>query len=150
MKCDVTVWEDQVQLFDEAAKLSSSGKVDFVVANAGIIHSDDVFTFDGKPTTTQRFGSDSSSPGAKDGPKKPSLDIVDVNLHGALYTAKLAMHYFVEQNGTDIHPAQTDTCLVLIGSGAAYLDCPRGPQYSHQICDARYNAFAETDGVLLR
>lgn len=40
------------------------------------------------------------------------------------------MHYFVKQNGTEISSNQLDTCLILIGSGAAYLDCPRGPQYS--------------------
>jgi NAD(P)-dependent dehydrogenase (short-subunit alcohol dehydrogenase family) len=63
-------------------------------------------------------------------PKKPSLDIVDVNLSGSLYTCKLAMHYFIAQNGTSPSSTQSDTCLILIGSGAAYLDCPRGPQYS--------------------
>ena len=40
------------------------------------------------------------------------------------------MHYFMTQNGTSPNSSQTDTCLILIGSGAAYLDCPRGPQYS--------------------
>jgi NAD(P)-dependent dehydrogenase (short-subunit alcohol dehydrogenase family) len=63
-------------------------------------------------------------------PKKPNLGIVDVNLSGALYTCKLAMHYFITQNGTSTSSSQSDTCLILIGSGAAYLDCPRGPQYS--------------------
>jgi len=43
----VTDWEDQVHLFSEAASLSPSGKVDYVVANAGIIHVDDVFSFEG-------------------------------------------------------------------------------------------------------
>jgi short-subunit dehydrogenase len=68
--------------------------------------------------------------GPDQSPKKPNLDIIEVNLNGALYTSKLAMHYFMTQNGTSPNPSQTDTCLVLIGSGAAYLDCPRGPQYS--------------------
>jgi NAD(P)-dependent dehydrogenase (short-subunit alcohol dehydrogenase family) len=48
VQCDVTNWDDQVQLFREAVSLSTSGKVDYVVANAGITHADDVFTFDGK------------------------------------------------------------------------------------------------------
>jgi NADP-dependent 3-hydroxy acid dehydrogenase YdfG len=68
--------------------------------------------------------------GADQEPKKPSLDIIDVNLYGVLYTVKLAMHFFIKQNGTKVNPNQEDTCLVLIGSGAAFLDCPRGPQYS--------------------
>lgn len=62
-------------------------------------------------------------------PKEPELDIIDVNVRGALYTAKLAMHYFVKLNGSTPSPHQVDTCLILIGSGAAFLDCPRGPQY---------------------
>jgi len=48
VKCDVTNWGDQVQLFSKAASLSSSRKVDYVVANAGIIHADDVFCLDGR------------------------------------------------------------------------------------------------------
>ncbi|KAL4941940.1 hypothetical protein BDV06DRAFT_222636 [Aspergillus oleicola] len=109
--CDVTKWEDQVGLFREAASFSPSGKIDFVIANAGITHADDVFSF-------------------ADELKKPELSIVDVNLYGVLYTVKLAMHSFIKQNGAEPSPSQEDTCLVLIGSGAAYLDCPRGPQYS--------------------
>lgn len=46
-----------------------------------------------------------------------------------MYTAKLAFHYFISQNGTTPCPTQHDTCLVLIGSGAAFLDVPRTPQY---------------------
>jgi hypothetical protein len=46
-----------------------------------------------------------------------------------MYTAKFAFHYFVKQNGTTPEPSHQDTCLVLIGSGAAFLDVPRTPQY---------------------
>jgi NAD(P)-dependent dehydrogenase (short-subunit alcohol dehydrogenase family) len=46
--CDTTKWEDQVRLFVEAAKFSPSGKVHYVVANAGITRQDDVFSFDGE------------------------------------------------------------------------------------------------------
>lgn len=68
--------------------------------------------------------------GAERGPQKPNLKTIDINLCGVLYTAKLAMHYFIQQNGVDQKSGQEDTCLVLIGSGAAFLDCPRGPQYA--------------------
>lgn len=40
------------------------------------------------------------------------------------------MHYFIKPNGSTPSPNQVDTCLVLIGSGAAFLDVPRSPQYS--------------------
>jgi NADP-dependent 3-hydroxy acid dehydrogenase YdfG len=53
-----------------------------------------------------------------------------VNLHGTLYTTKLALHTFIKQNGSEgPSPSQQDTSLTLIGSGAAFLDCPRGVQY---------------------
>ncbi|KAJ9647881.1 hypothetical protein H2199_001657 [Coniosporium tulheliwenetii] len=63
-------------------------------------------------------------------PEKPDLSTIDVNVKGTLYTVKLALHYFVKQNGQKPSSTQDDTCLVLIGSGAAFLDCLRIPQYS--------------------
>ena len=67
--------------------------------------------------------------GSDQEPKKPDLTEIDIDLRGVLYTVKLAMHYFIKQNGTEPSPDQEDTCLVLVGSGAAYLDVPRMPQY---------------------
>lgn len=101
-----------MNLFREASAQSPTGKISYVVANAGIIRSDDVFSYD------------------ESGPSKPDLITIDVNIYGTLYTTKLAMHYFIAQNGTTPSPMQEDTCLVLIGSGAAFLDCLRIPQYS--------------------
>lgn len=112
LKCDVTSWEDQLRLFAEATAFSPSGRIHYVVPNAGIAVTDDVFSFE------------------PDTPEKPALMPISVNLIGALYTIKLALHHFMKQNGTSPSPEQGDTCLVLIGSGAAFLDCPRGPQYS--------------------
>jgi NADP-dependent 3-hydroxy acid dehydrogenase YdfG len=68
---------------------------------------------------------------------KPSLTTIDINLKGTLYTTKLALHYFIKQNGQEPSPTQQDTCLVLIGSGAAFLDCPRQPQYQSTKWGAR-------------
>ena len=45
MKCDVSKWDDQVRLFIEA--VSFTGKVDYVIANAGICPEDQVFSFAG-------------------------------------------------------------------------------------------------------
>jgi NAD(P)-dependent dehydrogenase (short-subunit alcohol dehydrogenase family) len=112
--CDVTAWSDQLRLFQHAASHSPSGRVDFVVANAGIAPADDVFSYAGDDQE----------------PAEPSLTTVDINLRGALYTTKLALHYFVKQNGSMASSEQQDTCLVLIGSGAAYFDVPRSPTYS--------------------
>jgi short-subunit dehydrogenase len=85
-----------------------------VVANAGIHRKDEVFAYAGDDSTLA----------------KPDLATIDVNLIGTLYTSKLASHYFIKQNGQQPTESQEDTCLILIGSGAAFLDCPRAPQYS--------------------
>ncbi|KAJ5647978.1 adam [Penicillium lividum] len=113
IKCDTTSWEDQAHLFQEAISFSPTGKISFVVANAGIHRKDEVYSYagDGKA------------------PQKPDLATIDVNLIGTLYTSKLASHHFIKQNGQQPSKSQDDTCLILIGSGAAFLDCPRAPQY---------------------
>ncbi|KAJ5090277.1 adam [Penicillium argentinense] len=113
VNCDTSNWDDQVRLFRDAVSFSQSGKIHFVVANAGIHRKDEVFSYVGDGNE----------------PKKPDLTTIDVNLIGTLYTSKLASHYFIKQNGQKPSPSQEDTCLILIGSGAAFLDCPRAPQY---------------------
>ncbi|KAF4155438.1 hypothetical protein CNMCM8927_002049 [Aspergillus lentulus] len=114
VSCDAGSWDDQVRLFEQAVSLSPNGRIAYVVANAGIHRPDEVFE---QPHPDQE-------------PAEPDLTIVDINIKGPLYTAKLAAHYFIRQNGSTPTPDQEDTCLILIGSGAAFLDCPRGPQYS--------------------
>jgi NAD(P)-dependent dehydrogenase (short-subunit alcohol dehydrogenase family) len=47
VQVDATLWEDQVHLFKEAVQFSSSGKIHYVIANAGITKNDQTFTFDG-------------------------------------------------------------------------------------------------------
>lgn len=71
-----------------------------------------------------------SDTGKEQGPQKPDLKIIDVNLKGTLYTSKLAMHYFISQNGAQTHVDQEDTCLIVISSGSGFLDVPRTPEYS--------------------
>jgi NAD(P)-dependent dehydrogenase (short-subunit alcohol dehydrogenase family) len=128
VKCDVTSWEDQLKLFAQAALFT--GKVDYVIANAGIFRKDEVFTFSGEIYHRCTEPETDDIPIGKDQePMKPDLAAVDVNLKGTLYTTKLALHYFVKQNGELPSPQQEENCLVLIGSGAAFLDCPRGPVY---------------------
>lgn len=116
VQVDVTNWEDQVNLFAAAAQLAPDGRVAHVVANAGIIKADSVFHVD------------VSAP-----PTKPDLQILDVNVVGAMYTTKLALYYFVKQNGTEPGAkagARRDTSLTLVGSGGSFLDLLRAPQYA--------------------
>ncbi|GIJ85027.1 hypothetical protein Asppvi_003882 [Aspergillus pseudoviridinutans] len=114
VSCDAGRWDDQVRLFEKAVSLSPNGRIAYVVANAGIHRPDEVF----------------EQPHPDHEPSEPDLTIIDINIKGPLYTAKLAAHYFIRQNGSSPTLDQEDTCLILIGSGAAFLDCPRGPQYS--------------------
>ncbi|KAJ5761801.1 uncharacterized protein N7511_005183 [Penicillium nucicola] len=113
VECDASKWEDQVRLFQEAVSFSPNGKISYVVANCGIHQNDQVFSYAGDGNE----------------PERPDLKTIDVNLVGTLYTVKLASHHFIKQNGQVSSSSQEDTCLILIGSGAAFLDCPRAPQY---------------------
>ncbi|KIW91697.1 uncharacterized protein Z519_07665 [Cladophialophora bantiana CBS 173.52] len=115
-RCDVTNWDDQVKLFEEAISKSPSGRVDVVVANAGVAGTDGVFADDS----------------AKDKPEKPNFKIIDVNLTGGLYTIKLALYHFRKQNQRDIDAGKprNDTSLVIQGSMAGYLDMPGSVLYA--------------------
>lgn len=47
VQCDVTRWDDQLRLFREAADFSPSGKIHYVIANAGVAKVDQVFSYEG-------------------------------------------------------------------------------------------------------
>lgn len=49
VKCDMTEWHDQLAMFKTALSSSPRGKVDIVIANAGISGYDSVFFNDSKP-----------------------------------------------------------------------------------------------------
>lgn len=106
VKCEITKWEDQVQMFETAISQSPSKSCDIVLANAGISRSStdslwDLDEPDGEPV-------------------KPDLKIVDVNIVGTLYTWKLAIHYFRKQPDVD----ERDRCFVMTGSMVAWIDSP--------------------------
>lgn len=68
----------------------------------------------------------SQSTDPNDEPVKPNLHIVNINVNGVLYTAKLAMHYFRKQPVDE----SRDRLLILQGSMAGYVDQPGTPQYA--------------------
>ncbi|KIM21564.1 hypothetical protein M408DRAFT_304274 [Serendipita vermifera MAFF 305830] len=78
-RCDVSSWEEQVELF--TAAMEAYGRIDCAVINAG---KDTPYGFF---TPMYRY----TSP-----PAKPKLGILDVNLVGAIYTARLAQHYLLQ------------------------------------------------------
>ncbi|KAF7557421.1 hypothetical protein G7Z17_g638 [Cylindrodendrum hubeiense] len=110
VKCDVRDWDDQVAVFDTALSVSPQKSIDIVIANAGVVGADDLNTLE-----------DPSKP-----PVKPNLRIIEVNLLGTAYTAKLALHYFRRQP----QDSSRDRCLIIKGSVAAYADQPGSPQYN--------------------
>ncbi|KAJ5546191.1 15-hydroxyprostaglandin dehydrogenase [Penicillium frequentans] len=82
VKCDASSYSEQFHLFKTAYE--KYGRIDIVVANAGIaIHQDS-------------FGPDA------DIEKEPSMAEVDVNLKGSLFTVRIGMHYLRKCGGGDI------------------------------------------------
>lgn len=110
LQCDVTSWEDQASLFEEAIKFSPSGTIDIVIANAGLGALCDPLV----------------QPGDLSGPAtKPDLRILEVNLRGILYTTRLALHYLARFQTQGV----SDRSLILMGSMSAYVDWERSLQY---------------------
>ena len=110
VKCDVTQWDEQVQLFRLAKANSPHHSVDVVIANAGVGGLDALWTLD--------------DPAAE--PVKPDLKPLNVDLIGVLYTFKLAVHYFRAQPDTP----DRDRCFVFKGSLGGILDLLGNWQYS--------------------
>ncbi|EKD19251.1 uncharacterized protein L3040_009309 [Drepanopeziza brunnea f. sp. 'multigermtubi'] len=105
-KCDVSQWDDVLELF-QAGQIKFGG-IDVVLANAGVSEVGKVF--------------EDQIDAASGKLSAPNLTTLNVDLIGALYTVKCALHYFKKQAGK---PCQ----LVLTGSAACFLDTP--PLYSY-------------------
>jgi NAD(P)-dependent dehydrogenase (short-subunit alcohol dehydrogenase family) len=115
IRCDVTDWQSQVDLFRTAVELSPHGRIDQVVANAGV----------------QELGTKLDQPQNldKDEPPKPQWITIDVNLIGVLYTVHLAM-FWLPRNPAPASDAQPDRHLLLIGSVASLVPFAGHIQYS--------------------
>ncbi|KAJ5497400.1 hypothetical protein N7463_009387 [Penicillium fimorum] len=112
VKCNITSWDDQVQMYEAAIANSPHNSCDIVIANAGISRAsgDDLWPLD-----------DVNEP-----PVKPELNIVNVNLIGTMYTWKLAIHYFRKQPDTE----DRDRCFIITGSMVSWIDSPANWQYT--------------------
>jgi len=107
LKCNVTMWEDQIAMFELA--ISRFGAVDIVVPNAGV---SELGSFD--------------AVAIKDGkPIKPDTRTLEVNLNGVLYTTHLALHYLALNRV----PGSLKS-LVLIGSMASWSGIPGAAMYT--------------------
>jgi NAD(P)-dependent dehydrogenase (short-subunit alcohol dehydrogenase family) len=124
MHCDVTDWQNQVSLFRQSVKLSPTGGIDAVVANAGVS--------DGQPP----FFHEVPDYDAIEEPPKPSYKCLEINLIGVMYTSQLALHYLAKNPkssipSTSLTPAPNtrDRHLLLVGSIASLGPIPTQGQY---------------------
>ncbi|KFY47640.1 hypothetical protein V496_10511 [Pseudogymnoascus sp. VKM F-4515 (FW-2607)] len=115
---------EEVDFFHQALKLSPSGGIDSVVANAGING------YGGQPFWDP-VGLDA------DTPPPPNLKCLEVNLIGVTYTAQLALFYLKRNPNSAVadhrvQPAanRPDRHLLLIGSIASLITLPVLPQYN--------------------
>ena len=122
IKCDVTDWSSQINLFKEAVKLSPHGGIDTVVANAGIADSTLLFENPKDLDTAD--------------PPPPNLAVLNVNLIGVVYTTHLALYYLPRNPGAaaaspkcDLAQTHRDRHLLLIGSVASFVSLPGQAQY---------------------
>ncbi|KAK5321079.1 hypothetical protein LTR93_006321 [Exophiala xenobiotica] len=105
VKCNVASWQDWIKLVKKAHDLF--GRIDIVIHNAGIYEKSDwlqdSYNQSGEKDVTALI--------------EPTFPVIDVNLKGALYATKLALHYFRKQK---------DGCgsLMFTGSIASYIDSP--------------------------
>ncbi|EPE32129.1 NAD(P)-binding Rossmann-fold containing protein [Glarea lozoyensis ATCC 20868] len=121
--CNVANWQSQVSFFRQSVKLSPTGGIDAVVANAGIS--------DGAP-----FFYEVPDYDAVEEPPAPVYKCFEVNLVGVMYTSQLALHYLSKNPksaipNTSLTPAPNtrDRHLLLLGSIASLGPIPGQVQY---------------------
>jgi NAD(P)-dependent dehydrogenase (short-subunit alcohol dehydrogenase family) len=85
IECDITRWESQVRLFQEAVRLSLHGGIDAVIANAGA----------GGPDVLGVPNREVPNPDAP-----PDISTTMTNYIGLLYTVHLASYYLPHNPGS--------------------------------------------------
>jgi NAD(P)-dependent dehydrogenase (short-subunit alcohol dehydrogenase family) len=103
LHCDVTSYQDNLALFDEALK--TCGRIDHAVANAGLGEQGGMF----EPTATLES--------IRNEPNK-AMSVVDVNLKGELHFANIASVYLRQGEGGG------DRSLTLVSSVAGFREDP--------------------------
>jgi len=107
-KCNVTAYKDQADIFDSVHK--STGRLDFVYANAGIVER---FSF---------YEKNEQSP-----PPEINQASIDVNLKGVVITSYLAQHYF--RLSKESYGKGTQILIMTSSCGGLY-PSPFSPMYS--------------------
>ncbi|KAF5380218.1 hypothetical protein D9757_008241 [Collybiopsis confluens] len=109
MKCDVTIWEEQIALFELAVK--TFGCVDVVVANAGVGELSDFTQVKINPATGK--------------PQRPNILAVQVNLIGVMYTLQLAQYFLLVAR----EDPGSLKAVIALGSVASWVGNPIIPVY---------------------
>lgn len=125
VKCDVTSWSNQINLFQQTIEIH--GRIDLVICNAGInpelMASPDL---QGKDSASAKypvkydFLSDILEEKSPNLLRCPTNKIFDVNVTGVVYNMKLAIYHMVRDGGR----------IIVIGSAGSYLAIPNQPLYA--------------------
>ncbi|KAL4802976.1 hypothetical protein BDV18DRAFT_163505 [Aspergillus unguis] len=118
-QADVRNYQQLASVFSTV--FETARRLDFVFANAGVSEAGSFFAADTADTADTTSTASSTA-----APPEPSLDLVRVNLDGALYTSYLAMHYF--RRSPDETKGRRD--LVLTASIGGLHPCALTPVYS--------------------
>ncbi|KAK4675665.1 hypothetical protein QC764_506270 [Podospora pseudoanserina] len=112
--CDVSSWEAQASVFSSLYDGEFGGRVDVVVANAGV--SERGFT-----TLVVEQDGDKSHP-----PKKPDMSCLEANLSGVVYSIKLAIYYMDQKPSEEGDPG----LILCTASNAGLYPLPTAPLYA--------------------
>ncbi|KAI5846272.1 hypothetical protein DFP73DRAFT_476417 [Morchella snyderi] len=109
VRVDVVSYPSQCAFFRSALALSPSGHLNTIIANAGV----------------GEIGHFESPTGAPDtDPPEPPMATIDVNIKGAIFTARLALHHLKST------PPGQDRHLLFLGSLASFAAGPAMAVYS--------------------
>ena len=112
-QCDISDWTSVSSAFKSLH--TSTGHIDIVMANAGISREESLIP-SVLPTAEQPFE-----------PTQPQLKTMDVNMTGALYTVKLAIHYLLLNQPNP--STQSRGSIILTASNAGLYPFPVAPLY---------------------
>ena len=113
IKCDVSSWDQNAALFQQAYDWNK--RLDFCALNAGIDDRDDIF---------KSISGDPSKP-----PTKPNMKTIDVDMIGPYYGCKLAAHY-MSLDSKDAGKPKVGGKIVITASAAGIYPAPFVPQYA--------------------
>lgn len=121
IKCDVTLWSNQIDLFRRT--IETHGRIDLVICNAGVNPELMVYPSQhGEVHASAKYDFlsdivDEKDPGLL---HCPTSKILDVNFTGVVYNMKLAMYHMLREGGR----------IVVIGSTGSYFSIPDMPLYA--------------------